>query len=62
MDFDDLVKLVMRIGTEVCDDCDDERDCGLNPNECARILEGVDLLEEYIDSNADNESSEGNDS
>lgn len=44
--MDDIYK-VQKIGELVCEGCsDDHRDCGIDPEECDRILEAVDILNE----------------
>lgn len=44
-----IIELVQKIGNEVCDGCDDDRDCGLELDECPRIFNAVDLVEKFID-------------
>ena len=40
------IKKVQEIGTWVCDECSDDSDCGIKPEECDRIEEAIKVLKE----------------
>ena len=44
----DKIELVRRIGDEVCEDCSPFRDCGIEPDDCDRIIIAVGLLNDYL--------------
>ena len=44
----EAIKLVQKIGDEVCENCSDESDCGIKPEECPRIHNAIALLKEYL--------------
>lgn len=48
----EMLELVQKIGNEVCEGCEgisaEETECGLDPNECGRILNATDLLRDFI--------------
>lgn len=43
----DQIDLVREIGDGVCEGCNKDRDCGLEYDECDRILNAVALLDQY---------------
>ena len=43
----DKLKLVQQIGGEICEDCGEYRDCGLEYDDCGRIENALNLLDEY---------------
>lgn len=42
-------ELLQKIGSEVCEDCGPERDCGLEVDECFRMINAERLLNEYVE-------------
>ena len=44
----DKVELVQKIGNEVCEGCNSDADCGIDPAECSRIENAVNLLDKYV--------------
>jgi hypothetical protein len=44
----EAIALIREIGNEVCEGCDDSRDCGLDYDECDRIANAERLLDEYL--------------
>lgn len=48
----DKLKLVQDIGNEICDGCgpdaDCDIDCGENPEECSRVLNAIEILNESL--------------
>ena len=47
----DKLELVQEIGKEVCEECRPDRDCGINPTYCSRIINAINMIDEYIDQN-----------
>jgi len=41
------IELVQKIGYRVCEDCGSGSDCGIDPSECSRIIEAIELLDQY---------------
>jgi len=41
------IELVQKIGNEVCDGCGPHRDCEIEPEECDRILNAIEILARY---------------
>jgi len=48
----DKIELVQGIGNEICEGCGPDRDCGLEPTECDRVIYAIALLDEYLEENA----------
>ena len=44
----DKLELVIKIGNEICEDCGPNRDCELAIDDCSRIDNAIDLLDEYL--------------
>jgi len=44
VDENKLIELVQRIGNEVCDGCGPDTDCGIDPAECERIANALEML------------------
>jgi len=44
----DKIELVQSIGDLICEGCGPDADCGINPSECSRIKNAVELLDEYL--------------
>jgi len=42
------LKAIQRIGDEICEGCNQNRDCGLEYDECSRIQSAMDILDGYI--------------
>ena len=53
------IELVQAIGNEVCEDCGPDADCGDEPEECGRIANALDLLNNYIFTSAHEGASKG---
>ena len=49
----ETLEVVQKIGSEVCEGCEgnsaEETECGLDPNECSRIINAADLLWTFVD-------------
>ena len=43
-----MIELVQKIGHEICEDCNEDRDCGLELEECSRIDNAVGYLFEVF--------------
>jgi len=43
------VELVQYIGNEVCEGCGPDRDCGEELDDCSRIANAVDALNEFLE-------------
>ena len=41
--MDDIGK-VQEIGNLVCENCDEDRDCGFDPKDCIRIISALEVL------------------
>jgi hypothetical protein len=44
----DKVAFVQFIGNEVCEGCGPDADCGLDPNECTRIISAIVALDAIL--------------
>jgi len=53
------IELVQAIGNEVCEGCGPDADCGDEPEECGRIANALDLLNNYIFTSAHEGASKG---
>lgn len=42
------IKLVQKIGTEVCEGCGPDTDCGIDPMECDRVFNAVSWLSDFV--------------
>ena len=42
------IELVQNIGNEVCEGCGEDRDCGEELDDCFRIADAIDALNEFI--------------
>ena len=42
------IQLVQDIGNEICEGCGPDRDCGEEFDDCFRIADAVEMLNEYI--------------
>ena len=42
------IELMQNIGNEICDGCGPDRDCGLDVDECSRILSAIALFEKWV--------------
>lgn len=40
------ISKVQRIGDLVCEGCSDDSDCGINPSECDRVAQAIDIFHE----------------
>ena len=49
----DKIFLVQVIGGEVCEECGEDRDCGLEYDDCYRISTALEVLEEYLQNKKD---------
>jgi len=45
------LEVIQIIGSEICEECGDSRDCGLEYSECDRIGTAFDVLEKFLDEN-----------
>ena len=43
------IELVQTIGSEVCEGCGPDEDCGINPSECSRVQNAVTSLDKYVE-------------
>ena len=43
------IKIVQMIGTEVCEDCGPDRDCGLEIENCSRISSAIEALNGWLE-------------
>lgn len=43
------LELVQKIGNTVCEECGPNRDCELDPKDCDRIIEALELLDDYVE-------------
>lgn len=46
------IELVQKIGDQVCEECGPDADCGIDPNECFRIIDAVGILDKYLTESA----------
>jgi len=44
----DKIELVQEIGNEVCEGCGPDRDCELEIDECSRISNAIELLDQFL--------------
>ena len=42
------IELVQQIGNSVCEECNEGADCGEKPEECGRIINAVNLVDQYM--------------
>ena len=49
ININDKIQLVQDIGNEICEGCGPDRDCGEDPEDCFRIADAINYLDEYID-------------
>lgn len=42
------LELVQYIGSEVCEECGDNADCGIPVDECSRIASATDALDRWL--------------
>lgn len=51
--MDEITELLRKIGNEVCEGCEgdnaEETECGVDPNECSRLINAADHLKDFID-------------
>ena len=40
----DKIKLVQKIGNEICEWCGPDRDCGIELEDCSRIVNAINFL------------------
>ena len=45
----DKLELIQYIGNEICEGCGPDRDCGLEYEDCGRIYNALDALDELLD-------------
>jgi len=43
------IELVQKIGNEICEGCEPHADCGIEPSDCDRITNAVNLLDEFLE-------------
>ena len=46
--LEDKIQLIMDIGDEICEGCGPDRDCEEEIDDCFRIANAIDYLDEYI--------------
>ena len=44
----DKIELVRKIGYEVCENCWENKDCGIETEDCDRIRSALNLIDEYL--------------
>ena len=45
----DRLELVQFIGSEVCEGCGPDRDCGKEIDDCGRIFNALEALDDFMD-------------
>ena len=44
----DKLKVLQQIGNEICEGCGDDRDCGLEYEDCDRIIRTANILDQWL--------------
>ena len=44
----ETIKTIQKIGRDVCEDCGDGADCGIPPVDCFRIINAMEILDDYL--------------
>ena len=42
------LKLIQRIGNDICEECGPNSDCGIEPEDCDRVSSAILALNEYL--------------